>query len=72
MVSAVAVIARQEDSTDTGDPDGQDKQLIFQMVEMIAGDGWLVTCWHPCRIQSGPGQWQPDSPILRESFLCYI
>ena len=27
--------------------------LIFQPVELLAGDGWLLTCWHPTRTFAG-------------------
>ncbi len=50
-VSAVAVIARE--LPDPDDFDGVTEQLVFQMVEMVVGDGWIVTCWHPSRVFSG-------------------
>lgn len=27
--------------------------LVFQPVELLAGDGWLLTCWHPTRTFAG-------------------
>lgn len=28
--------------------------LVFQPVELLAGDDWLITCWHPTRAFRGP------------------
>jgi hypothetical protein len=28
-------------------------RMIFQPVEIVAGDGWLLSCWHPTRIFEG-------------------
>ncbi len=72
MVSSVAVIARELPADDSTDLDNVDKQLIFQQVEGIVGDGWIVTCWHPTQLQQGPGLMRRGDPLLREAFLGFI
>lgn len=34
----------------------------FQPVELLAGDGWLVTCWHPQRTFQGSKRQEDDVP----------
>jgi uncharacterized membrane protein len=36
--------------------------LRFQPVEILAGDGWLVTCWHPQRIFQGSRKLDDEPP----------
>jgi Mg2+ and Co2+ transporter CorA len=36
--------------------------LRFQPVEILAGDGWLVTCWHPQRIFQGSRKLDDEQP----------
>jgi hypothetical protein len=46
MVSAFSVRA---DESEEGASDAEASKagaLVFQLVEMLAGDGWVVTCWH--------------------------
>ncbi len=47
-VSAAAVMP-----VSTTDADSRAGSLTFQVVEMLAGRGWLVTCWHPPRTFTG-------------------
>jgi hypothetical protein len=47
-MSAAAVLPTE--STDAGSHAGS---LHFQVVEMLAGPGWLVTCWHAPRTFTG-------------------
>jgi hypothetical protein len=38
--------------------------LVFEPIELLAGDGWLLTCWHPTRTFSGAelvAEGQPES-----------
>jgi hypothetical protein len=70
-VSALAVIAREARSA-PGDSDGVSEELIFQLVEMIVGPGWIVTCWHPSRIFTGGGDPRNDVAILREPFMSHV
>jgi Mg2+ and Co2+ transporter CorA len=72
-VSAVAVIAREtRPPSGDDDTDGVSEELIFQMVEMIVGEGWIVTCWHPSRVYSGASSYRVGNPILREPFLSHV
>lgn len=64
-VSAVAVIAREQPKTADDPSDDVADELVFQTVEIIVGQGWLVTCWHPSRIVTGAGQ-EAGHPVLRE------
>lgn len=51
-VSAMAVVAREiADEHDAFD--GVDEQLVFQLVENLIGQNWIISCWHPARILSG-------------------
>jgi CorA-like Mg2+ transporter protein len=53
LASSFSVEAwRPERHVDRGTPQGVGV-LRFQPVELLAGDGWLVTCWHPQRIFQG-------------------
>jgi len=70
-VSAVAVIARERPKAADDPSDDVADELVFQTVEIIVGQGWLVTCWHPSRIVTGSGQ-EAGHPVLREPFLSYV
>lgn len=70
-ISAVAVIARELPGT-ADDSDEVSEELVFQLVEMIVADRWIVTCWHPSRIHTGTTDDQPGHPILREPFLSHV
>ncbi len=43
---------RPDRQVDRGTPQGVGV-LRFQPVELLAGEGWLLTCWHPRRIFQG-------------------
>ena len=47
-VSAAAAVP-----TEGSDPRSRAGSLTFQVVEMLAGSGWLVTCWHAPRTFTG-------------------
>ena len=47
-VSAAAVVPGP-----TRGPESRAGSLTFQVVEMLAGRGWIVTCWHPSRTFTG-------------------
>jgi hypothetical protein len=53
LASSFSVEAwRPERNVDRGTPQGVGV-LRFQPVELLAGEGWLLTCWHPQRIFQG-------------------
>lgn len=70
-VSVVAIIARETPREDSRSDDIVE-QLIFQMVEIIVGAGWIVTCWHPSRVVIGAGEVVAGHPVLREPFLGHV
>jgi hypothetical protein len=67
MVSAFAVDA---DESEEGASDADASKaggLVFQLVEMLAGEGWVITCWHRSKryegaeeIAEGPPQGRDD------------
>jgi Mg2+ and Co2+ transporter CorA len=65
------LIAREVPDPDD-DFDGFDEQLLTQMVELVVGPGWVITCWHPCQVLVGGGRVQPSSALLREPFLAHV
>jgi CorA-like Mg2+ transporter protein len=74
-VSAMAVIARELADTDD-EFDAVDEQLVFQLVENLVGQNWIVSCWHPARLlassASGHSEGAPSSPalsLLQEPFI---
>jgi uncharacterized membrane protein len=53
LASSFSVEAwRPDKQVDRGTPQGVGV-LRFQPVELLAGEGWLVTCWHPQRTFQG-------------------
>lgn len=62
LASSFSVIAwRPEREVERGTPQ-EIGVLRFQPVELLAGDGWLVTCWHPERIFQGSRRMDEDQP----------
>ena len=70
-ISTAAVVAR-ELPADDDDFDGVDEQLIFQMVELVVGPGWILTCWHPSQIFTGSEEVEFGPSLLREPFLSHV
>jgi hypothetical protein len=70
-VSAVSVIARERPGS-SADADGVTEELVFQLVEMVVGDGWIATCWHPSRLYCGANEMGSENSILREPFLSHV
>lgn len=67
-VSAVAVVAREAPGDPT-DLDRVSEELVFQLVEGIFGGGWIITCWHPTAIYTGPGEPERGHSLLQEPFV---
>lgn len=62
LASSFGVIPwRPERQSERGTPQGVGV-LRFQPVELLAGDSWLVTCWHPERIFQGSRRMDEDRP----------
>jgi hypothetical protein len=53
LASTFSVIAhRREEKLQRGKPRGAGV-LEFQPVEILAGPGWMISCWHPTRLFQG-------------------
>jgi hypothetical protein len=70
-VSVAALIAR-EVPDDDDDFDERDEQLLVQMVELVIGPNWLITCWHPGKSLNGGGVVTEGPRLLLEPFLSYV
>jgi hypothetical protein len=46
MVSAFSVTADESEEGASDADASKAGALVFQLVEMLAGDGWMITCWH--------------------------
>jgi CorA-like Mg2+ transporter protein len=71
LASSFSVEAwRPDRQVDRGTPQGVGV-LRFQPVELLAGEGWIVTCWHPQRIFQGSRKVEEQPPgettALREA-----
>lgn len=70
-VSVVAAIARERPGEDD-DSDGIEEELVFQLVEMVVGPGWIITCWHHSSCYTGAADSALSTPILREPFMSHV
>jgi Mg2+ and Co2+ transporter CorA len=62
LASTFSLVAeRDETPTERGAPLGVGK-LIFQPVEILAGDDWLISCWHPTRTFEGSDKVDGSGP----------
>lgn len=52
---------RPEEHAERGRPQGVGV-LRFQPIEILAGDSWLITCWHPQRVFQGSVKLDEDLP----------
>jgi hypothetical protein len=60
LVSGFSVRA-EESERDTDD--GKAGALVFQLVELLAGDGWLVTSWHRSKRHEGAEEIAEGPPL---------
>jgi hypothetical protein len=56
-VSVVAAIAREVPVPGTAGEVAE--SIVFQLVEIVVGEGWMLTCWHPGRTQGGGVEGDP-------------
>lgn len=70
-VSVVGAIAREMPGSQ-GDSDGVSEEVVFQLVEIIVGQGWVVTCWHPSHVIRGAEEEPPETSLLQEPFLSQV
>jgi hypothetical protein len=69
MVSAFAVSA---DESEEGASDAEASKagaLVFQLVEMLAGEGWVMTCWHRSKRYHGAEEIAEGPPAGREAVM---
>jgi hypothetical protein len=67
MVSAFAVHA---DESEEGASDAEASKagaLVFQLVELLAGDGWLISCWHRSKRYEGAEEIAEGAPEGHEA-----
>ncbi len=56
LASTFSIEAKRDEApVERGKPQGTGV-LEFQPVEILAGDGWLISCWHPTRTFEGPAR----------------
>ncbi|MEZ0578021.1 CorA family divalent cation transporter [Nocardioides sp. MH1] len=70
-VSVPALVTREQENKDDRF-DGQDEQLVIQLVELVVGPDWMVTCWHPSRILRSGRPPEAGAPLLREPFTSHV
>lgn len=62
LASSFSVVAqRPGEKLARGTPQGVGV-LVFQPVELLASDDWLISCWHPRRTFRGPDKIKDDLP----------
>lgn len=70
-VSIPALLAR-EFHDDEDDFDGIDEQLIVQMVEIVVGPTWVITCWQPAKFLGELEDGAPMPSLLREPMIGHV
>src|SRR5436305_11463818 len=53
FLSAIAAHAEESDDGASDADSSKAGALVLQLVELLAGDGWLITCWHRSRRYEG-------------------
>lgn len=69
MVSAFAVKADESEEGASDADTSKAGALVFQLVEMLAGDGWIITCWHRSKRYHGAEEIAEGPPEGREDVL---
>jgi hypothetical protein len=62
LASSFAVEARGPAASGRRGQAQQAGELVFQPVEILSGDGWLVSCWHPRRTFVGATELPDHEP----------
>ena len=65
MVSAFAVTADESEEGASDADASKAGALIVQLVEMLAGDGWMITCWHRSKRYAGAEEIAEGPPVGR-------
>ena len=69
MVSAFAVTADESEEGASDADASKAGALVVQLVEMLAGDGWMVTCWHRSKRYHGAEEIAEGPPLGRSGVL---
>jgi hypothetical protein len=69
MVSAFAVRADESEEGASDADCSKAGALVFQLVEMLAGDGWMITCWHRSKRYHGSEEIAEGPPQGREEVV---
>jgi hypothetical protein len=68
-VGFVSAFSVQADESDRGGSDAEASKagaLVFQLVEILAGDGWMVTGWHRSKRYEGAEEIAEGAPLGHE------
>lgn len=72
-LSAFRATSRRLTDTRDGHEVGAGGELVLQPVEFLAGETWVVTCWHPRRTYRGAREATVDKPEeAREGLLADV
>jgi hypothetical protein len=66
MVSAFSVEAVESEEGASDAEASKAGALVFQLVEMLAGEGWVMTCWHRSKRYHGAEEIAEGPPAGRE------
>jgi CorA-like Mg2+ transporter protein len=69
MVSAFAVHANESEEGAADAEASKAGALVFQLVEILAGDGWMITCWHRSKRYHGAEEIVEAEATGREEVL---
>src|SRR4051812_23120353 len=65
MVSAFAVTADESEEGASDADASKAGALVVQLVEMLAGEGWMITCWHRSKRYHGAEEIAEGPPVGR-------
>src|SRR4051812_3404453 len=69
MVSAFAVTADESEEGASDADASKAGALVVQLVEMLAGDGWMITCWHRSKRYDGAEEIAEGPPLGRAGVI---
>src|SRR4051794_7114427 len=69
MVSAFAVTADESEEGASDADASKAGALVVQLVEMLAGDGWMITCWHRSKRYHGAEEIAEGPPMGRDDVM---
>lgn len=69
MVSAFAVHADESEEGASDADASKAGALVFQLVEMLAGEGWMITCWHRSKRYEAAEEIAEGEPQKRDEVM---